>query len=132
MSPGLARVGGFVDSVTDREIGASQAFTAGNVDGIRIRRSHGDCSNGLRRLIVENGRPGAAGVVCFPDAAVHRADIENIWLARHAARGTGSPAASRTDHAPTKFLVGALGILLRFGGRRGWEYAEQDKRNYRV
>jgi hypothetical protein len=70
MSPGLAGVGGFVDSVADRKIGAMQAFAAGDINDVGIGRSDGDGANRLRGLVVEDGRPGAAVVVRLPYAAV--------------------------------------------------------------
>src|SRR5580692_6198244 len=118
MGPGLARVGGFVHPVTDGQIRPSQPFAARDINYVRIGRSDRNGSNSLRWLIVENRRPGAAGIVCLPDTAVHRPDVKNIRLGRHASRRASPPAASGADHPPAQLLVRALGILLRLAQPR--------------
>src|SRR5579859_317679 len=98
--PGFAGVGGFVDAVADREIWTREAFAASDIDNVRIRGRDGDGADGLRGLIIEDWRPGAAVVVGFPDAAIHLTHVENVWLAGHAAGGARAAAARGTDHAP--------------------------------
>src|SRR6202035_972509 len=77
MRPRLARVGRFVHPVTEGQIRPSQPFAARNINYIRIGRSDRDGSDGLGWLIIENRRPGAPRIVCFPHAAVHCPDIKN-------------------------------------------------------
>ena len=113
--PRFAGVGGFVNAVADGEIGAGQTFAAGNINDVWIGGCDGDGADRLRGLVVEDGRPGAAVIVGLPDAAIHGADIENIGLARHAARGASASAARGADHAPAHFLVRALGISAALG-----------------
>src|SRR5580658_2933129 len=112
VSPGFSRVRGFVDSVSDREVGAMQAFTAGHVNGIGIGRSYGDGANRLGRLVVEDRRPSAAVVIGLPDSAVDLAHIENIWLAGDAGGGSGAASAKRADHAPMQILISIFWNLL--------------------
>src|SRR5205823_4836878 len=80
MLPGLAGVGGFVDAVAGGEVGAAQSFAAAHVNNFGIGGRDGQRADGLRGLIVENGRPGLAGVGGLPDAAVVHANVENIGL----------------------------------------------------
>ena len=90
-----------------------QAFTAGDINNVGIRRRYGDGADRLRGLVVEDRSPGAAVVVRLPYSAVDLAYVENVWLAGNAGGGARAAAAKRADHAPTQFLVGVLGNLLR-------------------
>src|SRR5580693_971533 len=89
-----------------------QPFTARDVNNIVIRRGDGDSTDRLTGLLVEDRRPGAAIVVRLPHPAVHRADIEKIWLVRYAGDRPRPAAPKRPDHAPAHFLIHALRILL--------------------
>ena len=97
VSPSLSRVSGFVNSVTNREIGAVQSFAAGDINDFGIGRSDGDCTNRLRGLVVEDGIPGAAVVVGFPDPAVDLANIKHIGLAGNSVSCARAAATKRAD-----------------------------------
>src|SRR5580658_93055 len=47
MRPRFAPIAGFVNSVTNGEIGPRQPFTARNINDVGVRRSHGDGADGL-------------------------------------------------------------------------------------
>ncbi len=125
MAPGEACVGGFVDSVAHREIGALQAFAAGDINDVGVGRRDGECADGAGGLAVEERVPGAAGVGGFPDTAVVGADVENVGLRRYAGGGDGASAAERSDVAPAEAGVEVGRELLR-GERRG-EEQEKDR-----
>ena len=91
--PGAAGVGRSVDAVAHREVGALQPLAAADVDDVRIRRRHRDRADRLRRLVVEDGLPGAPVVVGPPDAAVADADVEDIRM--RPARRPGPACARR-------------------------------------
>ena len=110
--PGLSRIRRFVNAVANGEVGPLKTFAACDVNDVRVGRRDGDGADGLRRLVVEDGRPGAAVVVRFPDAAVHLAHVKDIRLARHTRHGARSPAAMRANHAPAHALKHRVGILL--------------------
>ena len=112
MPPGFARVGGLVNSVADGKIRALQSFTTGDIHDIRIRRSNRNRADGLGWLSIKNRVPGAAIVVGLPDAAIHRAYIEHVRLARHACKCTRPTATKGSDHAPAHLLKHVLGNLL--------------------
>jgi hypothetical protein len=114
--PGLARVGGFVDAVAHRQIGALQALAAGHVDDVRIGGRHRDGADGAGGLAIEDRRPGAAVVVGLPDAAVDLAHVEQVGLAGYAGRGARPPAAERADVAPVQILE-KIGVDLLRAGR---------------
>ena len=99
--PGLPRVGGLVDAVSNREVGTAESLTAADVDHVRIRGRDGDRSDRAGRLIVEDRLPGAAGIRRLPHPAVADADVERVRLRRHADRGLGAPAAERADAPPS-------------------------------
>ncbi len=50
MRPGRARVGGFVDSVADGQIGAMQPFAAADVNDFRVGGRNRDGADGAGRL----------------------------------------------------------------------------------
>src|ERR1700730_9312990 len=112
MGPGFSGVSRFVDSIANREVGAMQAFTAGDINDVGIRRSNGDGSDRLGGFVVEDRAPGAAVVVRLPHAAVDLANVENIRLIGNASGGTGAAPAKGTDHAPMEILICVLGNLL--------------------
>src|SRR6202035_261596 len=115
MRPGFPCIGGFVDTVAYGKIGASEACAACNINDVRVRRSDGDGANRLRRLRIENGRPGAAVVIGFPDATVDSADVKDGRLACDACERARAAAAEWADHAPAHFAISAFGKLLREG-----------------
>src|SRR5882762_3693292 len=116
MGPGFSSVGGFVDSVADREIWAMQAFSACDVDDIGIGRSHGDGADRLGGFAIEDGRPGAAIVVALPHSAVHCADVEQVRMVGYPSGSAGPPAAERANHAPPHVLIRILRNLLCLAG----------------
>src|ERR1700733_2216436 len=90
-----------------------QAFAASHINKVGIRRRYCDGADGLRRLMVEEGCPGATVVVRFPNSSVDLAHVENIWLTGNARGGTGTASAKRANHAPTQILISVLRNLLR-------------------
>jgi len=109
--PGLARIGGFVDAVSNREIRAMQALAAAHVNNVRVRRSDSDGANGLCRFVVEDWIPRATVIVGFPYSTVDLCHVEDVWLTRHPGGGACTPAAKRTDHAPVEIVVKSFGNL---------------------
>ena len=104
MRPSLACVGGFVDAVAYRQIGALQALAAGHVDDVGIGRRHRDGANGPGGLAIEDRRPGSSVVVGLPNAPVDLAHVEQIGLARYA-RGRAGPATPEgADVAPVQIM----------------------------
>src|SRR5205823_14304730 len=88
----------------------------------------GQRADGLRRLIIENGRPSLAEVGGLPDAAVVNANVKDIGLGRNAGRGDGASATEGADHSPAHLLK-QIGIELG-GGKRGEEHEKQRKKTY--
>ena len=95
-------VPGAIDPVADRQIRARQPLAARHVDDVGIGGRHGNRPDRLRRLLVEYRPPGAARVIRLPDAAIHRAHIEDARLRCHAGHRPGTAAAHRADHAPAE------------------------------
>src|SRR5216110_931550 len=120
MRPCFSRVGGFVNAIASSEIRALQAFSAADVDYIRIGGRHGERAHRTSRLIVKDGIPGVPKIRGFPDSAVDRGHVKNAGLMRHAGNRHGAAAAKRPDAAPThlakEFLIQGL-TALRIAGR---------------
>src|SRR5260221_10402539 len=114
--PGAARVGRLVHAVAYGEIGTAKAFTAADVYRVGIRRRDGQSSYRTCRLIIEDGIPYAAEVRRFPDSAVVRRHVKDVWLARNTGNRHGAAAAKRADHPPVKFLVHCW--VIRLGEKR--------------
>ncbi len=117
VGPGPAGVGRFVDAVADREVGPLEALTARDVDDVRVRGRDGDGPDRARRLVVEDGAPGAAVVGRLPDAAVANAHVEDVGLRWDAGYGPGAPGAVGPDRAPAH--LGEELLVKRLGGERG-------------
>ncbi len=129
MFPGVASVGGFVNSVARGKVGTAQAFAAAYVNNVGIRRRYGERADRAGGLVVEDGKPGATGVGGLPHAAIIYADVEEIWFAGDAGGGYGAASPERADTAPfetcvevgrelrnTYICIGGGG--LRAGGKR--------------
>src|SRR5205085_11436663 len=127
MLPRPARVGRFVNPITDRKVGALQAFAAADVDDFRVRWRDGNRPDRAGRLIVEDRLPGAPIVVRAPDAAVVDADIKDVRLARHADRADRAPAAMWADAAPLHALIKLL--IERLREDRGRNTADEETTN---
>src|SRR6266849_9846272 len=128
MRPGFPCVARPVDTVADRQIGTLQTFTAANINDVWIGGRDGNRTHRASRLIVEDGRPGAAIVSCFPDPAIDLCHIKNIWLLRNAGYRTHTTTEKRADVAPLKRLE-EIGIeLLRDGRRTGRHQKHKSER----
>src|SRR5438309_1738883 len=107
-----------------------QTLTAADINNIGIRDSDCDAADRARGLVVKDGRPGVAIVVCFPDPTIHLGDIENIWLRRHARDGSGPAPAKRSNAAPMKRLQQVLTDLLRADNRANGDYEGQHEHRW--
>ena len=103
--PGLAGIGGFVDSISYREIGPAQSFAAAHVNDVRIRRCDRQSPDGAGRLIVEDRSPCVAKVSGLPDTAIVGRHVKHILLSRNACDGHRAPASKWADHAPAHPLI---------------------------
>ena len=97
--PGLTGICRFVDAVADRQVRALQALTAADVNDIGIGGGHRNTADRAGRLFVEDWRPGVTVVRRFPNSAVHRCHIKDIWFGSHARHGSeggvGADSATR-------------------------------------
>ena len=106
--PGFARVRRLVDSVAHGQIRTMQAFTAADVDHVRIRNRNRHRSDGTGRLVVEDRLPGSAVVGRLEDTAIDLRDVKYIRLRRNSRHRPGSTAAERSDIAPMQSLLEIL------------------------
>ena len=86
--PGVTGVGGL-----------DEAVAGSDVDHIRVGGRYCDRTDRSRGLVVEDRVPRAAGVGRLPDAAIHDANIEDMWLIGNAGCGRRASTAMRSDHA---------------------------------
>src|SRR4051812_9272939 len=100
MGPGLAGVGGLVDTVANREVRPVKSLAASDVNDVRIRLRNCDSADRPCRLIVEDRHPRAAGIVRFPYTAVHRRGVERMRLRRHTDQSTRAASSQGADTAP--------------------------------
>ncbi len=116
LTPRASSVVRAVHTVADGQVGAVESFPAADIDYVGIGWSDGDRADGLARLIVEYGLPGATCIVGLPDAAVDCADVEDVGV-RWDTRDRARPAAAvRTDHSPLE--AGGQGGVCRCQKRR--------------
>jgi len=112
-------VGGLVDPVAHRQVGALQAFAAADIDNVGIGTGDGESADRAGRLSVEDRSPGAPVVGALPHAAVVDADIEDVRLTRHTGRPDGTAAAKRPNQAPVQ--AGEEGGVVLLGDGEGRE-----------
>src|ERR1700731_4758613 len=128
MLPGRARVRRFVDTITHREIGPTQALSTANINYVRIRRRDREGSYGAGRLVIKYRMLCAAKVRRLPDSPVIRSHVEDIRLNGNASHRTGTTAAKRTDQPPVEFLVHRR-IVLCGKRERKKSYAKRGEHN---
>ena len=80
VGPGLAAVQALVDAVAEADMASADVLARAHPDGLGIRRVEGDAADRVRRLGVEDRRPGRAGVFGLPDAAGADRDIPRVPL----------------------------------------------------
>src|SRR6185437_14735492 len=99
-----------------------QAFAAGGVNDLGIRRRHSDRANGLSVLAIEDWTPCAAVINRLPDASINGAYVEDVRLGRDAGGRSRTASAEGANHAPVHVLIELFGDL-RVG--RGAEARDQ-------
>src|SRR5581483_1768897 len=67
--PALAAVVGAIDAVAVADAPLAVVLAGADPDDVRILRIEDDRADGVRAFVVEDRRPGDAGVVGLPDAA---------------------------------------------------------------
>ncbi len=67
--PGLSAVEAFIDAVAVSDVTAADVFARPDPDDLGIDGVQRQAADGIRRLAVEDRRPGRPGVFRFPDAA---------------------------------------------------------------
>src|SRR5262245_52626972 len=78
MRPGLAGVGGFVDAVAGREIGANDSGTGADVDDVRIGWRDGNGADRAGGLAVEDRFPVRAIICRAPHTAVVESGVDDV------------------------------------------------------
>src|SRR5262249_27202027 len=114
------------DSVADGEIGTMKTLAAADIQNVRIGRSDGDRSDGLRGLAVEDRIPGSAGIVAAPQAAVDLGDVQDHRRSGDARHRPGAAAPERADHPPAQILKRRWSNLL--GERAGSHQRDEDRK----
>ena len=70
-----AAIVGAEDAIAGADIVARRHLPGAGIDDVIIRRRDGNGADG-RRLLVEDGLPGAPGIHGLPDAAAGTAEVE--------------------------------------------------------
>jgi len=89
-----------------------QALSASDIDDVRVRRRHRDCSYRPGRLVVEDGLPDMSVIRRLPHSTVHVADVEHVWLFGHTGCRLAPPPAEWPDHPPPHLVEEAWIVLL--------------------
>src|SRR5882762_8514693 len=112
MRPRFPRIRRFVNAIASSKVRPLQAFTAADINYVRIGSSDGDRPHRTRALPVKNWLPRMTKIRGLPDAAIHSRHIENIRLMWHAGNGNRSAAAEGPDAAPAHLREEFLVVLL--------------------
>jgi hypothetical protein len=81
-------------------------------------------------LVVEDGLPSQAKVICFPYTAIIHADVKYIGLRGHTHSTYGTASAMGTDHAPFNGLIISWINLLSRRPRQGDHEQQKDKERF--
>src|SRR5579862_1626932 len=108
-----------------------QAFPAAHINNVGIGRRDGNRANRPRRLAIEKRLPSASEVRGLPDAAIHRSDVEDVWLAGNSRQGTCAAAAKWPDIAPAHLgeLRGVDLLGCELGGETGKQKKGEERSN---
>jgi hypothetical protein len=106
-----------VDAVPSSQIGTLLGFSRAYVDDVGVRRRNRQRSDRASRLVVENRRPGTAGVGGLPDAAIDDSDVKRVGTAWHTVERLGTTGPMRSDVAPAE--LGEHAAVERRGALRG-------------
>ena len=120
--PGLARVGGLVDTVAGNERVADVGLARTGIDDVRIRGRYSKRANtvGGVELAVGKVGPGEAVVRRAPHAPVDTTEIERKRISGHGIDRHGSSADAGTDVTPAQRAHHRLRGRPRLcGGRKG-------------
>src|SRR5207253_3021333 len=119
VSPGLPGVGGFVDTVSERDVAADAGFAGADIDDVGIRIRHGDGADGRDGLLIEERIPADAAIGGFPDASAGRAKVVGVRLARHPGHRQHAAATERPNKTPLHTAIGFRINLLRIRNESG-------------
>ena len=112
MLPALACIGGFKNSLANSQVRAVKPLARSDIHDVGIGGRHCDVANGAGGFAIENRAPGAAIVVCLPNATVVHPHVKNIRLRWHTHGTYGAARPERADHAPTEVLIMVMGDCL--------------------
>src|ERR1035441_10366347 len=96
--PGAAGVGGFVNSITVRDIAAKAGFAASRVQYVGIGVRHRDGADRRDALVVEYRRPTESAVGALKNASGDGAEIISAGIARTAHGPCGGHRERRKGH----------------------------------
>ena len=101
MGPGFTAVGRFVDAVAIGNINADGRLAHADIDDAGIGFGNGNrADRGRFEIAIRDVHPGGAGIGRLPDAAGHRAKVEDRRVDRVACPGDNASAARRANTAP--------------------------------
>ncbi len=111
--PGCSSVIAAVHAIARGQIGTNIGFARAHVNHLWIGRSDDKCANGSDRLVIEDWLPNRASICRLPHAAIHAAEEEVPFAARHAADRGHPPGTKRPDQPPTQSVKQLWRYVLR-------------------
>ena len=95
---------------------AANVFTGTHPDRVRVRGINSDITDGVRGLVVENRRPGYAGIGGLPDTTGANGYVPDAVVSRVPVDiGDTTRHESRADIAPLKAAVWVLFFVVIVG-----------------
>ena len=121
--PARAAVAAAIDARAEAEVAAGGVLAGAEPDRVRVARIERDAADGIGILLVEDRRPGGAGILGLPDVAAADADVPDVRVVGvHGDVGDAAGHQCRADGAHLEPGEGAfvearsVGLL---GGARG-------------
>ena len=106
VSPGAARVGGFVHPITVRHVAPDRILPSSRVHHVGIRLADRDRADRAPEIPIRDGRPVGAAVGGLEHAPAGRAHVVLVGARRRARRSHRSPTPEGTDAAPGQCAQG--------------------------
>ena len=123
--PDLAAVVGAVDAVAVADAALAVVLAGADPDDVRVLRDRGRRADRIRAFVVEDRRPGGAGVGGLPDAARGDGDVDSGcgscgWTAKPTTRPevTAGPSERRVSPLNVALVIGSSAERMKDEGRR--------------
>ncbi len=117
MIPGITAISGFENAISHSQIRPVESFSRAYIDDVGMSKRNRNISYRSGGGIIENGIPGAAVVIGFPDPAIIDPHIKDVRLGWYPHPSHGAAGPEGAGQAVFQFLV--VGLINGLSYQRG-------------